>query len=189
MLASLNPFASIKSGLTTVAFTALATFAGWQTVQIEGLMFIHGYKSIVREQALTIEKDRLAYATAQAEAQRIQNAANQATAASYSALAQESYRVRQTALEAARRAADSYALANRVRVPAIYACREASGTEPATLPLDPGAPGGPGSEPDMVAVAREDFDKLTVSAVQAAERGDFLQSVIDEGFAVIAPEF
>jgi hypothetical protein len=36
----------------------------------------------------------------------------------------------------------------------------------------------------MVALAPEDYRKLTDAALQAAERGNFLQSMIDDGVAV-----
>jgi len=127
---------------------------------------------------------------AQEQAKADQEAADKATTERYSALARESEHEHRNALEAARRSADAYAAANRVRPPAITACRSAERAGETDLPADPSPFDGPGDSPDMVGLAREDFDQLTKgAAVQAAERGNYLNALIVEGWIIEAVQF
>ena len=126
---------------------------------------------------------------AQEQAKADQEAADKALTARYSALARESEHEHRNALEAAHRSADAYAAANRVRPPAITACRSSERAGEADLPTDPSPFDRPGDSADLVGLAREDFDQLTGAAVQAAERGNYLNALIDEGMAIPSPEF
>ena len=129
------------------------------------------------------EKQRAGYIAAQAEAQAKQTAADLATEARYSALARESEHEHLIAVQSVQSAADRYAMSHRVRP-----CPAAgSATSPglAGMPTDPASPGDTSGSADWIAVAPEDYRKFTDATLQAAERGNFLQSLISSGYAVL----
>jgi hypothetical protein len=133
------------------------------------------------------ELDRANYAKAQADAQAAQEASDLAISERYSALAKESDNEHSNSLKSVRRASDSYFSANRLRGNQA-ACSPASSTGPAPVPVDQPSPDRPGAKSGMVGLTKEDFDTLTGAALQAAERGNYLQALIDDGYALVIPD-
>lgn len=86
---------------------------------------------------------------------------------------------------AGRDALARYAAAHRV--PRCVAS-PTSGTNPATLPVDPTGDLGTGAAPDMVAVSEADLKLLTSAALRAATAREWAQSLIDRGLALPVEE-
>lgn len=96
-------------------------------------------------------------------------------------------RAREAGRAAGLAAADRYAAAHRVRAEA--ACRAPGGTDAAALPDPARRPDGDAGSADMVALSREDFDRLTGAALLAAEKQRAVEALIDAGLALPEVEF
>ena len=128
--------------------------------------------------------DRKAYTAAQAEAERLQAETDHVAIDRQLAFNAQQERNHAILEQTRRSAVADYAASHAVRV-----CRQAVGGAPGgtvatAVSGDSGQPAGVATVPDMVAVTGPDFDNLTAGAVQNAERGQFLQWLIDSGFAV-----
>ena len=157
-----------------VLIVALAASLAWGAIER------HGRLKAVKVLASTEQ----AYRTAQADAKAAQDAADLATAARYSALAKESEHEHQIAVAVVQSAADRYAMSHWVRP--CPAAGSASSPGLASVPGDPPPSDSASGDAGLVALARPDYDKLTNGPpLQAAERGNFLWSLIDAGYAVI----
>lgn len=77
----------------------------------------------------------------------------------------------------------NYAARNRVQ---NYCNRGGSGI--AALPVDPGAPVDPGTDPDLVAIPRDEFEAIAKAAVRGREATSFLVELVNQGLAVEYPE-
>lgn len=179
-----NPFSALTSKIFGALAIAMLTFAVVQTVRIEGLTIwplkIEGYAAANAR----LKADLEAVLVAQLQARQAQDAADLETAARYRALAKESENEHREAVAVVQSAADRYAGAHRVRP--CPAASGASGPGPAGVPDNPAPSDSASGDAGMVAVTRPDFDKLTNGPpLQAAERGWFLQSLIDAGYAVV----
>lgn len=90
-------------------------------------------------------------------------------------------------LAKAKGSAAAYAATHRVR----FGKDCGGATQPSGLPSPSPDDNGPGDAADMVAISREDFDKLTDAALRAAANNAWGQSLVNEGLAVpryIAPD-
>jgi hypothetical protein len=135
------------------------------------------------ERAFVAQK--ASYEAAQALAKARQAEKDRATADTFKSIAERVEYASREYEGAFRAAADSYAGRMRIKASQGGGCGPvAPGVHP-----DPGAPDGGQADADMVALSREDFDRLTGQAMQNAERGAFLTALIDEGLAVVEPGF
>lgn len=171
----LNPFASVHTSLTTAAMIALATFGAVQTIRIEGLWFIHGYKQENATLRLDLEKVRLAGI----QAQKDQIAANLAVEARYSAQTERSNESYRTSLAAIRSASDSYAA--RVRP-----CPVGGGGPASVAAVSDPASGGDAAGPDAVVLDRGDYDILTGNTARLVEVQRWGGALIQDGLALPA---
>ena len=163
------------------AVIALCALLAWQT---------HGKGNALDERDAAIagrKADRLAYIDAQGVAEAKAIAVLIATETRYKDIAHAAdIRASQT-LADARTAAERYADSHRVRGQA--ACRPPGGTIAPGLPDPAPDDNGPGAAADMVAVSREDFDKLTTAAVRAAVNHEWGEALIRDGLALPTPAF
>lgn len=140
-----------------------------------------------RAQIARLQGDLASVKQASDDAVRIQMAASEAIEARYSQLAKESVDAHQIAQTRVQAAVAAYAASHRVRT--CTPSRDAIGPGAASVPANPEAPAGDGGDAALVGITRQDLDQLAGAAVQNAERGAFLQSIIDEGLAVPVPGF
>jgi hypothetical protein len=129
--------------------------------------------------------DRVTYEAAQEKAKARQAEKDRATADTFKSIAERVEYASREYEGAFRAAADSYVGRMRIKAAQGGGCGSvAPGVRP-----NPGAPDGGQASSHMVALSREDFDRLTGQAMQNAERGAFLTALIDEGLAVVEPGF
>lgn len=81
-------------------------------------------------------------------------------------------------------AVDRYARAHPVRLRCEAPGGAASGAGVAGLSGDPGSVPDPPTTPDMVAIPRDEVDKLAEGAVQGARKTIFLKSLVEAGVAI-----
>ncbi len=166
------------------------TLSGWIVagvllIQIEGPLFIHGW----REQVADLRTELSDMHRAAELAMAAQSTLDQATEARHSALAKDNADEYRQVVESARSAVSTFARDH----PASRVCPPSGGSpgagDASSLPTYPPAPADPGDPAAMVAITREDLDHLATGAMQASSSQRFFQSLIDEGAAIPIPEF
>ena len=152
-----------------------------QTARIEGFLWIDGYKEKLAARDKTIAD----FVKAQEAAKAAQDAADKG--------------VIDTQLEANRKLEEAHNENERLRAGAVarYVADNrvrqvnhcpSSGAAPAVVYRDTGQAAGNEVDPGMVAIAEPDLNSLTEAALQNAERGAFLNGLIDQGLGVRASE-
>jgi hypothetical protein len=118
-----------------------------------------------------------AYRNAQADAKAAQEARDARQVATNTAVNKGSTDANTKGLDAARSAVAAYA-----RLHPAPRCA-ASGTAPATVPVDTGLDAGPGPDPGMVAVTIEDVNTLAAGTVRAESCRAWAAALISAGLA------
>lgn len=127
--------------------------------------------------------DLTATLAAQQAATQAQVAVNHEPARKSAAVAEKSYVDSKVYYEQGRRAGLAYADAHRVR----NSCAPRAADLPRTdspAPVDD----GPGENPDLVALTREDFDTLTGNSLRLAKVQQDASELIEQGVAVAMPD-
>lgn len=130
---------------------------------------------------------KAAYIAAQKAALGKELAARKEQADANRKLVAEAGRVRRAAENDARVAVQRYADAHRLRWSGQAAGRSGGEAAAPSVHPDPGQSVDAGPAADMVAVSREDLDRLAAAAVRGAVRQRTLEALVEAGFAMPDP--
>lgn len=162
-----NPFSALTSkifgGLSIVLLLAL----GVQTWRVDH------YRDDRDQWKLAFNNQKAAYVAAQEAAKAKAIAAKLTAEAAYRQEAEKTDAEYQTALAAAQRASDAYVARMRAE-----AARGASGRPAAPAPSDgPESPDRPGSDAELVAVTRDDFEIMVENSVRLKAAHDWTKTL------------
>lgn len=168
-----NPFSGLTAKIYGGVAVAALTFAAVQTVRIEGLLFIDGYK----DEVAALRKKVSDMETASDEAWMLAQKQVAETEAHYTNLAKENVRVETEIRTVYRDRAGAYA--DRMRADQV--CRAPATPTPGGDP----APLGDRPGPDAVVLGRADFDILVGNTARLEAVHNWAEELIVTGAAAV----